>query len=50
MDYVLWGISFVNIKMLLGDIIVHLTDYVEERVFNGDNEEELDKFLREFND
>lgn len=58
MDYILWGISFVNIKMLLADEIVdvYLTDEERKKVrirsrkaYNGDDPEQMKRFIMENN-
>lgn len=33
--------------MLLGDTVTLLTDYKGERIYNGDDPEQLQQFLRE---
>ena len=43
-DYLLWGISWVNVQLMLADM--PSVDYDEDRVVDTESEEELAAFIR----
>lgn len=43
-DYLLWGISWVNVQLMLADM--PSVDYGEDRVVDTESEEELAAFIR----
>ena len=43
-DYLLWGISWVNVQLMLADM--PSVDYDEDRVVDTESEEELSAFIR----
>ena len=43
-DYLLWGISWVNVQLMLADM--PSVDYSDDRVVNTDSEEEVAAFIR----
>lgn len=52
LDYALWGISYLNLNMMIGDAITVLTSFREEdekvEILNADDPANAEAILRQF--